>query len=559
MEFKDFPIMPEIVQALTHLQITHPTDIQRKVIPILLSNKKTDMHGQAQTGTGKTLAFGIPLVQSVDPKNGNVQALVVAPTRELALQIAQSIRPMATPLGIGIAAVYGGVSLRDQIRAFKKGVQIVVGTPGRLNDHLKRGTLSLQSLHTLVLDEADIMLDMGFKDEVDEILSYAPQERQIWLFSATVKQGINDLIRTHMRNTVTIKAVSEQKSNSSVKQYFCVVPMRDRSAALMRFVDNAPEFYGFIFCQTKVLTEEVAEQLMRAGYPAHALHGDMTQIQRNRIIRQFKDKEFTILVATDVAARGIDIADLTHVINYSLPEDQESYVHRIGRTGRAGKQGIAITFVGRNEMRYLKILERKFQCTISPLDVPTAEQIAKGQLAQVVNYLEHAQLPADTPELYALVNSYDQAAVVRTAVALLKEKFFKKKMQDSVNFTPISKFDLDTLANDQGQSEVVLYQGLEDGITKDDVTLFLKQHITGLDAQDIGVRVIQRRSFIKLSAQEAEQVAQELRGKKLNGKRVRVSVSVDYGYQRNKGSFAPRSAHESFKGRGRYQPGRRGN
>ena len=257
MKFNDLPINPEIVKALDALEITHPTEIQAKVIPTLLENTQQDIHGQAQTGTGKTLAFGIPLVHHINRDSSDVQALIVAPTRELALQICQSLKAIAQPLGISMAPIYGGVSITDQLRALKKGVQVIVGTPGRLNDHLKRGSLSLRNLKTLVLDEADIMLDMGFKEEVDEILTYAPTERQIWLFSATVKRGISDLIRNHMRsNTITVKASSEQKSNIKVSQQFAVVSRSDRPVALTRFIDAAADFYGFVFCQTKVLTED---------------------------------------------------------------------------------------------------------------------------------------------------------------------------------------------------------------------------------------------------------------------------------------------------------------
>ena len=564
MKFNDLPINPEIVKALNALEITHPTEIQSKVIPTLLENTQQDIHGQAQTGTGKTLAFGIPLVHHINRDSSDVQALIVAPTRELALQICQSLKAIAEPLGISMAPIYGGVSITDQFRALKKGVHIIVGTPGRLNDHLKRGSLSLRNLKTLVLDEADIMLDMGFKEEVDEILTYAPKERQIWLFSATVKRGISDLIRNHMRsNTITVKASSEQKSNIKVSQQFAVVSRSDRPVALTRFIDAAADFYGFVFCQTKVLTEEIAEYLIRAGYPAHALHGDMTQIQRTRIIRQFKNKEFVILVATDVAARGIDIADLTHVVNYSLPEDQESYVHRIGRTGRAGKEGTSITFVSRNEVREIRALERKFGATISAIDVPTYAEISKTHLAQAKTYLESTQATENGQfheALTTLLDGYDVHMLSRVTATLLHEKFFKQKSnQDAVTFTPVNKLDLTSLGNnEQGQSEVVLYQGLDDGTTREEVEEWLKKYVTSLADEVLNVRVIKRRTFIKLSPEQAEQVVRDLRGKKMNGKRVRVSVSVDYDYDSRKkhgsssgrsGGFGGRSSRGGSNGR----------
>lgn len=537
IQFKDFSLHPEITQALTDLGFTKPTEIQSKAIPLLLSSEAIDFHGQAQTGTGKTLAFGIPLIQHIDVQQKHTQALIVAPTRELVVQICQSLNVIAKRLRISIEAIYGGAGMHEQINALKKGVHIVVGTPGRLNDHLRRGTLNLSKLKTLVLDEADIMLDMGFKEEMDEILANAPKERQIWLFSATVKPGINDIMRSHMHKTVSVKTDKQKVGASNTEQFFSVVPSKDRLTALFRFIDAAPSFYGFIFCQTKLLTAQIAEQLMKAGYKANALHGDMSQVQRNRVIAQFKKREFTILVCTDVAARGIDVADVTHVINYSLPEDQESYVHRIGRTGRAGKEGIAISFVGHSQMRYIKTLEQKFKLTIKPINVPGFEQIAQLRIGQAINYLTAMQEGKNNSYCisklleHSMQCSKDQLAL---AVAqLLNDKFCNQlNEQHNVSFTSVDKMNFDkSSSSSEEQSEVAIYLGADDGLTQDELMEFLEKE-SPVDPKEFArVRIIKKRSFLKVAPEQAEKIVSAIKGKMLAGKRVRASVSVDSGYE----------------------------
>lgn len=539
MTFKNLALAPNIAKALETLGFEKPTEIQSKAIPMLLTTKKVDFHGQAQTGTGKTLAFGIPLIQTIDESNKNVQALIVAPTRELVVQICQSLRSVAQFMNISIEPIYGGVSMEEQMRALKKGVHIVVGTPGRLNDHLRRKTLSLQGLKTLVLDEADIMLDMGFKEEVDEILKYASNDRQIWLFSATVKPGIHDIMQQHMKNPVSVRVSQQNVGTNGTAQFFSVVPMRDRVAALSRFIDSVPEFYGFIFCQTKILTAEVAEHLMRRGYKANALHGDMSQVQRNRVIKRFKQKEFTILVATDVAARGIDVSDLTHVINYSLPDDQESYIHRIGRTGRAGKEGTAITFVSQSEVRHVSSLQRKFKVTINPLDVPTIDSIAKVRIDQAADYLETAvdTSPA-TPyraQLLDLVHKHSHEKLAHALVTFLDEKFLKYVNNDQeIKFSPASQA-LHTYNNneDSGLQEIYLNVGSDDGITKQDVIDFLKKKSDLHENQLEKIKVIKRRTFMVIPTPLIFPLKSALNGQTFGGRKVRIDITHDDTFRGN--------------------------
>lgn len=531
--FKELSLSPEITRALETLGFETPTEIQSKAIPILLQKEQIDFHGQAQTGTGKTLAFGIPLLQTIQPSEKHVQALIVAPTRELVLQICQSLRSVGQYMNLTIEPIYGGVSMHEQISALRRGVHIVVGTPGRLNDHLRRKTLQLKTLKTLVLDEADIMLDMGFKEEVDEILTYAPENRQIWLFSATVKPGISQIMSEHMNNPVSVRTSKQAVGSANTKQYFCMIPMRDRLVALTRFVDTIPSMYAIVFCQTKLLTAEIAERLNLEGYNAKALHGDMSQVQRNKVIKQFKAREFNILVATDVAARGIDVSDLTHVINYSLPDDQESYVHRIGRTGRAGKEGVAITFINKGDMSHFSRLKRKFNFEVNPLDVPTMETIAQVRVADAAEYLVTAchskHNESYTKQLQALALEYSPEELANAVVALLDDKFFKLlKKKDEVKFIPGSQVSMDdasyNTSNDDMQ-ELVLHVGIDDGVTKSDVVNYIQKYSQLNQEQIAKIKVIKRRSFVVVGKDMARDLLSSLIGKELNGRRIRVDFT----------------------------------
>jgi ATP-dependent RNA helicase DeaD len=546
--FKDLPLMPEIQQALDELGFTHPTEIQKNAIPLLLATKKIDFHGQAQTGTGKTLAFGIPLLQRIDFSKHVPQGLIVAPTRELAVQIYESISRIAQKLPVKIAVIYGGVSMEDQIRILKKGVHLIIGTPGRLNDHLRRKTLSVSQVRTLVLDEADIMLDMGFREEIEEILNYVPKDREIWLFSATVKSGIGDLIKEYMEDTVVVRVSQKQIGTQKTKQYYCIVPFKSRLHAITRFIQNTPDFYGFIFCQTKILTSEVAEQLMKRGYNVGALHGDMSQAQRNIVIKKFKQAELTILVATDVAARGIDVANLTHVINYSIPDDLESYVHRIGRTGRAGKEGTAITFISKSEQRILQQIERKFNVQILPIDVPTKAQLVDAKVREASHYMFTApqQIPSDIEAMALLVNTLSQEQLKPLTTRLLYDKFLSTLDLEEVPYTHVD-------APEPGQfQELYLNIGLDDGITREEVKNFLTK--TGvIKPEEIkSIRVIKRRTFVMLSSDCSPELLTALREQSFDGRKIHINLTCLIGNTMpSRGRSRPFTERRSDRGRRR--------
>ncbi len=519
MTFADFNLLPEIQEALNMLGFTQPTEIQKIAIPLLLSEKNIDFHGQAQTGTGKTLAFGIPLLQRLDHTKKVPQALIVAPTRELAVQIYENISRVSKKLPIKLAVIYGGVSFEEQKRAIAQGAQIIVGTPGRLNDHLRRKTLSLGAVRTLVLDEADIMLDMGFKEEIDEILSYLPKNREIWLFSATVKPGISEIMKSHMKDTVSVRVAPKPVEAQKTKQYYCIVPVKYRLHAITRFIQSAPDFYGIIFCRTKELVAELAAQLLKHDYSVEALHGDLSQVQRNRVIKRFRQREFSILVATDVAARGIDIADLTHVINYSVPEDLESYVHRIGRTGRAGKEGIAITLISANEQRIIRHLERRFSLTIEPIDVPSRQQLIATRLMQAQKYL--SELPDTIEGAYKEVEPFIMFLPVeklKVAVAnLLYAKFCATLDLEDISYTHVE------VPSNQLQ-EISITAGSEEGVTKEMILSYLDK--AGMRADQIKtIRIIKHRTFVKLAAECSPELLSALRATGLDNKKVRVSLT----------------------------------
>lgn len=557
--FKDYSLRPELHKALENLGIHTPTPIQHQALSHLLNPEHIDFHGQAQTGTGKTLAFGLPLLHKIDIKKPQVQALIVAPTRELVVQITEALSGAGSLLPLRITSIYGGVSMVNQIRDLKRGTHIVVGTPGRLNDHLRRGTLSLKQIHTIVLDEADIMLDMGFKQEVDEILSYAPDNRRIWLFSATVKSGIEQIKKNHMKDVVAARVTPKVVTVDTTKQYYCTVPRKNRISAIARFIDQTPDFYGFVFCPTKLLASEVAEALSGMGYPASALHGDMNQTLRNAVIKKFKQKSFSVLVATDVAARGIDVSGITHVINYSLPEDHESYVHRIGRTGRAGLEGVAITLVNRNEVGRLSRLAKKFSASIEPLNVPRVEDIAQQRMDHAMTYFaEKSAIQSDLPlyvrQLHTQLFGRSKEELATGLAHLLVENFFTG-LNHADDFADHSTPSFDACSQESdGMQEVMLNVGTDDRVSETDI---LERILAckGIEpGHIIKMRVIKRRTFVTFPEEQANIVLRDMRGVRLGGMTLRP-VRV-YDDRDDRSSFRGRRSSSS-KGGGRRRDMRR--
>ena len=379
-EFIDLGLSQKSIEAVADKGFEHPTEIQKRCIPILLKGDK-DLIGQAQTGTGKTATFALPILEKLDKqyeageRTHKAGALVLVPTRELCIQVCDEIKSLGANRNVRTLAIYGGASYNIQFKGLKEGADVIVGTPGRIQDHLERGTLSLDSIRFCVLDEADEMLNMGFIDDIENILSQMPEDRQMLCFSATMPEPIRRLAETFMKDYELVKVQTEDMTSTLTRQIYYEVLEEDKFEALCRIVDMAPDFYGIVFCKTKLQCDEVGSRLISAGYNAEVLHGDLSQVQRELIIHKMREHRISILVATDVAARGLDIPDMTHVVNYSLPDEPESYIHRVGRTGRAGKEGLAVTFVTPREFRKFSFIKRIAKSDIQKTRVPSIEEL----------------------------------------------------------------------------------------------------------------------------------------------------------------------------------------
>ena len=361
MQFSELPLNSNILKGVEALGFTSPTPVQEKSIPLLI-NEDRDLIGLAQTGTGKTAAFGLPMIQKIDVSKNIVQGLVIAPTRELCVQISNDFKDFSKFVkGLSIATIYGGASMDKQSREIRSGAQIVVATPGRLMDMMKRKMIKINSVSYVVLDEADEMLNMGFKEDIDGILSHTPDEKSTWLFSATMPRDVEKISKSYMTNPLEITVGSKNVGAENIQHVFYNVSERDRYKAVKRILDFNPNIYGLIFCRTRRTTQDVADKLLKEGYNAAPLHGDLSQMQRDKAMEKFRDKTLQVLVATDVAARGIDVNDISHVINYHLPDESESYTHRSGRTARAGKKGVSIAIVSNKDQNKISQIERKIK------------------------------------------------------------------------------------------------------------------------------------------------------------------------------------------------------
>jgi len=422
MKFEQFGLKPTLLQALSKIGFVEPTPIQAKSIPYLL-NSKNDLVANAQTGTGKTAAFGLPIINQIDTEIKDVQALILSPTRELALQIAKDLESFSSFLpSLTIVPVYGGASIEVQIKALRQGGQIVVGTPGRMLDLIKRKKLRVEQIQWLVLDEADEMLSMGFKDELDAILANTPEQKQTLLFSATMPQGIVKIAKTYMRNFEEISIGHKNQGAEKVEHVFYQVQAKNKYEALKRLADIHTDIYGIVFCRTRHETKEIADKLMADGYNAEALHGDLSQDQRDKVMNRFRQKSLQILVATDVAARGLDVDKLTHVINYNLPDDNEVYIHRSGRTGRAGEKGISISIIHSRERGKLRDLEKKIGKEFERKMVPGGTEICNIRLFNLIERVEKievntAQIGQFLPAIYKQLEGLTREELIQHFVS----------------------------------------------------------------------------------------------------------------------------------------------
>jgi ATP-dependent RNA helicase DeaD len=426
MTFQELGLEPMLLKAVTEMGFENPTPVQEQTIP-QLQGKSTDMVALAQTGTGKTAAFGLPLLTKLNLSDRNTQALILAPTRELCVQISKDIINYSKFMnGLRVTAVYGGAPIMGQIRDVKAGSQVIVATPGRLIDMIERKAIDLSHVDIVVLDEADEMLNMGFKDDLDQILSNTPPTKNTWLFSATMPKEVERIASKYMESPLEISVGKKNSGNENIQHIYYTVNQRDRYAALKRIADFYPDIFGIVFCRTKAETQDVADQLIKDGYNADALHGDLSQAQRDLVMKRFRSRTLQMLVATDVAARGIDVNNVTHVINYNLPEEAENYTHRSGRTGRAGKTGIAIAIVTPREAGKIREIERIIQTTFTKANVPDGAAVCEKQLFHLVSKLHNVEVKDDEIESY-LPKIYEELK------DLSKEELIKRFISEEFN------------------------------------------------------------------------------------------------------------------------------
>ncbi|MBS7345586.1 MAG: DEAD/DEAH box helicase [Caryophanon sp.] len=429
--FSELNISESTLRSVKRMGFEEATPIQEGTIQFAMAGR--DVLGQAQTGTGKTAAFGIPLIEKIDPKNPNVQALVIAPTRELAIQVSEELYKIGYDKRVKLLSVYGGQEIGRQIRALKNKPQIIVGTPGRIQDHINRRTLKLEDVQTLVLDEADEMLNMGFIDDINAILENVPEERQTLLFSATMPPAIRKIAETFMKDPEVVKIKAKELTMENIEQFFVKSTEREKFDILSNLIDVQKPELAIIFGRTKRRVDELSQALTQRGHSAEGIHGDLSQAKRMSVLRQFKENKIQILVATDVAARGLDISGVTHVYNFDIPQDPESYVHRIGRTGRAGKSGLAVTFVTPREMGYLRIVEETTKKRMTPLRPPSKEEALVGKQQEAMDTLLKYVHEADLSSYKVLAEQLlaDNDAVALVAAAL-------KSATNEPDATPVS-------------------------------------------------------------------------------------------------------------------------
>lgn len=426
MTFSELGLNPSIQKAIAELGFENPTPIQEQAIPVLIGGDR-DLVALAQTGTGKTAAFGLPLIEMLDFNSRETQALILCPTRELCMQITRDLQAYSKYTnGAHIVAIYGGASIDGQIRDVRKGPQIIVGTPGRMVDMIERGVINLSPIQFVVLDEADEMLTMGFKEDLDSILSETPEEKSTWLFSATMPNEVHRISKNYMTDPAEITVGTKNSGNDNIEHVYYVVHARDKYLALKRIADVNPDIFAIVFCRTKAETQQVADMLIKDGYNADALHGDLSQAQRDYVMKRYRSRSLQMLVATDVAARGIDVNDVTHVINYQLPDEIENYNHRSGRTARAGKKGVSIAIINMKEQFKIREIEKRIKQKFSQQQVPTGIEVCEAQLMSLVKRVHNVEVNEKAIERYL-------PAAMAEFADLSKEEIIKRFVSTEFN------------------------------------------------------------------------------------------------------------------------------
>lgn len=537
--FEELGVAPEIRRAIEEMGYAYPMPVQEEVIPYLLG-ENNDIVALAQTGTGKTAAFGLPLIQKVDIDNVVPQSLILCPTRELCLQIAGDLNDYSKYIdGLKVLPVYGGSSIESQIKALKRGVHIIVATPGRLLDLMERKTVSLSTIRNVVMDEADEMLDMGFTDSINAILADVPQERNTLMFSATMSPEISRIAKNYLHDAKEVVIGRKNESTANVRHVVYMVHAKDKYETLKRIVDYYPRIYAIIFCRTRKETQEIAEQLMKEGYNADSLHGDLSQAQRDTVMQRFRLRNIQLLVATDVAARGLDVDDLTHVINYALPDDVESYTHRSGRTGRAGKTGTSIAIINLREKGKIRQIEKVIGKQFVPGEIPTARQICEKQLIKVIDELEkvqvnEAEINDFMPEIYRKLDWLSKEDLIKRVVSHEFNRFYEyyrnKPEIESATDEKGGRKGKDGQSScgarqaEPGYARLFINLGKIDGLTVGKLMEILNKNMK--DRVDVGrIDLMKKFSFFEVKEADAQKVITAVDGANWKGYRLGVEIA----------------------------------
>ncbi|MFR9164985.1 MAG: DEAD/DEAH box helicase [Dysgonomonas sp.] len=546
--FEELGVAPDILRAIQEMGYENPMPVQEKVIPYLLDEIR-DVIALAQTGTGKTAAFGLPVIQKIDVKQNVPQALILAPTRELCLQIAGDLADYSKYVdGLRVLPVYGGSSIESQIKTLKRGVQIIVATPGRLIDLINRRTVDLANVKYVILDEADEMLNMGFSESIDEILKKVPENRSMLLFSATMPKEIAKITKKYMQTPEEITIGRKNEGSANVKHVYYMVHAKDKYLALKRIADYYPDIYGIIFCRTRRETQEIADKLIQDGYNADSLHGDLSQAQRDYVMQKFRSHALQLLVATDVAARGLDVDSLTHVINYGLPDDIESYTHRSGRTGRAGKTGVSIAIAHVKEKGKIREIEKIINKKFEQGEIPSGDIICEKQLFNFVDKLEKVKVDEDEiarllPSVYRRLEWLEKEDIIKRIVALefnrIIDYYRDAEEIETVSAERGSRSERDwdrkgkdrdrgdkraPRAAERGYSRLFINIGRTDGINPATLMGFINDFVS--DKVRIGrIDLMQNFSFFEVPERDATKVISALKNKDYDGRRISVELS----------------------------------
>ncbi|MDP8262141.1 MAG: DEAD/DEAH box helicase [Candidatus Ancaeobacter aquaticus] len=503
--FKDLGLSARVLDAINKKGFEEPTAIQAVTIPVMLRDD-TNIIAQAQTGTGKTAAFGLPLIEMINADSKTVQALILVPTRELAIQVSEEINSLKGDKAIKIMPIYGGQSIDQQLRRLKKNVHIVVGTPGRVIDHLNRKTLKIREIEHLILDEADEMLNMGFIEDMEEIMEHTNPDKRTLLFSATMPKKIKDLAHKYMKGYEFLTVKKEQLTTDLTEQIYFEVKASDKFEALCRIIDIEDDFYSLVFCRTKSDVDSVAAHLMDRGYDVEAIHGDISQAQRERTLERFKKQRVNILVATDVAARGIDVNNLTHVINYSLPQDPESYVHRIGRTGRAGNEGTAITFITPSEYRQLMFIQRFVKTDIKKAKIPRVEDIIKAKKKKIHDDLAAILEDKIDVKYYDLAKKLLQGNNPTEMLAAILNYSFEEELNPDTYGEIKDVRSKGKQLDQEGKTRLFVALGKKDKINPKKLAELIMSKVS-VKAKHIGdIQVMDKFSFITVPFEKAEEI-----------------------------------------------------